>query len=398
MSNDRKKTKKIGRPPAWLWYPAKFFVGLWFRIRYRVKIDNSVLRGHRGPALILATHTSGMDHVLSGMAIPGRATYVMSQHFYSSPAARKLFGLLHMIPKKMFCPDARSVLMIIRAVREGNTVVLFPEGRLTWYSRSLEVAAGTGELVKHLGVDTYTLLAEGAGKTFPKWSASGPRCGRINIMVKKLFDREEIAQIPTEVVDEKIREAIKHDESRVLPDVRFRSRDTSLGLDGILWVCPVCGASGTLESGGGEIRCSACGAAAELDEYGQIRGLPEECEIHTPADWYEFCASTLDTSVPLVEPVSVGACDDEGNMRRDIGLGTLTVDREKVLFEGTVDGAPVTLSRPVSEVVAFPVTVNDHIDVYFGGRLYIFSPVADRRRAIIPVAYLDRVTGEKTKG
>ena len=395
MAKDRKKAKTAGKPPAWLWYPAKFFVGLFFRLKYRVKIDNAVLKGHKGPAVVLATHTSGQDHILSGMAVPGRPTYVMSQHFFTTPFARRLFAFLHTIPKKMFCPDSRSVRMIIRAVREGNTVVLFPEGRLTWYSRSLEVTDGTAELVKHLGVDTYYLLAEGAGRTFPKWSKSGSRRGRINVTVRKLFDGADIPSMPLEEIDRDVRAAIKHDEGEALPDVRFRSRDTSLGLDGIIWVCPVCGAQYTLECGGGEIRCSACGMSAELDEYGKIHGLPEECGIQTPADWYEYCASTIDTAEPYVASVSAGACDDEGNLLRDVGLGILRIDRENVTYEGTINGEAVTLSRPTAEIAALPVSVSDHFDVYFGGRLYIFSPLPDRRKTIVPVAYLDRLTAER---
>ncbi len=395
MAKDRKKAKAAGKPPAWLWYPAKFFVGLFFRLKYRVKIDNAVLKGHKGPAVVLATHTSGQDHILSGMAVPGRPTYVMSQHFFTTPFARRLFAFLHTIPKKMFCPDSRSVRMIIRAVREGNTVVLFPEGRLTWYSKSLEVTDGTAELVKHLGVDTYYLLAEGAGKTFPKWSASGSRRGKINIGISRLFSADELKEMPVSEIDSKIREAVKHDEGLVLPDVRFRSRDTSRGLDGILWVCPVCRAEHTLECEKGKIRCTSCGTEATLDEYGRISGLPEECGINTPGDWYEYCASTIDLDKPYVASVAVGAADAEGNMHRDVGLGTLTMDREKITFEGTVEGEQVTLTRSTADTVAFPVSVSNHFDIYFDGRLYLISPLPDKRQTIIPVAYLDRVTSER---
>ncbi len=397
MAKKSKKSRKIGKSPAVLWYPVKFFANLFYRLKYGVRVSNAAIKGHKGPAVVLAVHTSGKDHILSGLALPGRPTFVLSEHFYANKKLRPLLEMMRTIPKKMFFPDSRAVRRIIRAVREGNTVVLFPEGRLTWYSRSLEITAGTAELVKHLGVDVFVLTAEGAGRSFPKWSKSGGRRGRIDVRVEKLFDGAALSSLEIKDIDGIIRSAMRHDEEKAEPGVRFRSRDTSAGLDTVLWKCPVCGGVHTLACEKSRIVCQNCGAEASLDEYGRISGLPAGTGIDSVAAFYESCAASVDISKPLALDCSVGATDTDGYLQRDIGRGILTVVREKIEFRGTVEGAETVLSRTSRDVVAFPVTLGDHIDVYFGGRLFIFTPLPDPRDAIVAVAYLDRVTAENNE-
>ena len=392
-----KKKSRIGRPPAIVYYPAYFFVTLWYRLRYNIHVDRKALAGRKGPAIVIAPHVSGKDHILVPMGIfPRRPTFVLSEHFMTGKL-RGVLEFMRTISKKMFCPDTRAVVKIIRAAREGNTVVLFPEGRLTWYGRSLEVTEGTAELIRQLGVDVFTVTSSGAGKTFPKW-AKYVRRGRIDIKTELLIDGENARSMTAAQIDALIRPALRHDEEKALPGVTFRTRDTSAGLDGILWVCPVCGASeaGVLETSGGHIRCTRCGLDCTVDAHGRVSGLPDGAAgISTVSDWYEYCASTVDISVPLVMPVSVSATDADGFICRDIGLATLTVTSDTVSVEGRIDGEDMTLSAPAAKVTAFPVTVGDHIDIYFGGRLFLLSPIPDGRAAIIPVAYLDRVTAAR---
>lgn len=80
---------------------------------------------------------------------------------------------MHVIPKKMFCPDIKTILSIMRAKESGNLIVLFPEGRLTCFGHSLQVTDGTADLVKKLAVPVYMISEDGAYKSFPKWGQSG---------------------------------------------------------------------------------------------------------------------------------------------------------------------------------------------------------------------------------
>lgn len=394
----KKKPQKIGKPAAWLYHPAFFFVSLYYRLRYRVHIYNSELKNMpKGGCVVLATHTSNKDHFLTAMALyPRRVTFVMSEHFFANKLLRPILKIMNAIPKKMFCPDTRSVLSMIRAIREGNTLLLFPEGRLTCNGVSCPITPGTAELIHNLGVPVYTITAEGAGKTFPKW-AKKPRIGRIDVHLSKLFDGPELKEMLLDDIDRKITDAISHNAWESLPDVKFRSKAPAEGLDGILWKCPECGAEHTLICKKDTVICSNCSLKAEVDAHGQITGVRG---IKTVADWFEHNANTLDLSSPLTSDCTVGVTDGDpkkdGVMRRDVGHGKMTLSADGFTFDGEINGEETHIALLGKDCPgALPISVGDHFDVYYGGKLHFFTPLPDPRDTVKFVAFKDKLNEYK---
>ncbi len=390
----KKKPQKIGKPAAWLYHPAFLIVSLYYRLRYRVHIHNSELKGMpKGGCVVLATHTSNKDHFLTAMALyPRRVTFVMSEHFFAGKLLRPILKIMNAIPKKMFCPDTRSVLSMIRAIREGNTLLLFPEGRLTCNGKSCPITPGTAELIHNLGVPVYTITAEGAGKTFPKW-AKKPRIGRIDVHLSKLFDGPELKEMHLDDIDRKITDAISHNAWESLPDVKFKSKAPAEGLDGILWRCPKCGAEHTLICENNTIICQNCSLSATVDAHGQITGVHG---IKTVADWYEQNASTLDLDSPLTSECIVGVTDGDpkkdGVMRRDVGKGKMSLSPEGFTFDGEINGEETHIALLGKDTPgALPISVADHFDVYYGGKLHFFTPLPDPRDTVKFVALKDKL-------
>ncbi|MCQ2354847.1 MAG: 1-acyl-sn-glycerol-3-phosphate acyltransferase [Clostridia bacterium] len=407
-STDKRKKTVIGKPPALIYYPAAVIMSLIYRIKYHVTVDRRALKGVRGPAVVLAPHVSGKDHVLTGLALfPNRPTYVLSEHFMSKKFLRPILRMIHAIPKKMFCPDTRSVLNMLRAVREGNVLVLFPEGRLTWYGRSLGITDGTAELVLRMGVDVYTVVSDGAGMTFPKW-AKYKRRGKIHIRTEKLLDGDKVKTMSPDEINGFLTEHLRHDAETAMPGVKFRTKDTTAGLDGILWRCPICGSTDCLECSDGNIVCGECRLERTLDEYGKLKPIKIRyggntlegqaligTVIDSVADWYEYCAATVDTSAPIVRRCEVGKTDKDGYMHRNVGEGGMRLDRDSFSFTGTVNGYDTSFSITTEKLAAFPITVGDHIDVYVDGTLWYLTPLPDPRESVKFVAFLDRVTAER---
>ena len=253
----RQGAKKIGKPNAPLYYLLCFIVGLYFRLRLHTRYDRTAIRGLKGPALIVCPHISNMDFILVALALfPHRPTFVVSEHFMVKPLIRWFLEIMAVIPKKMYCADIRTILSIMRAKEQGHVIVLFPEGRLSCFGHSLNVTEGTAELVKKLGVDVYTITGNGAYKTLPKWGKSGLRPGRIQVDTAKLFDAADLPAMSVSEVGEKLEAAILHDEEATQQNISYRCKSPALGLDGVLYYCPVCGAQFQMET------CTADAAAA----------------------------------------------------------------------------------------------------------------------------------------
>ena len=395
-----KKAKKHGKkafpkPPALIYYPAIFFVRIYFRLRYGVTVDKSAVGKIAEPSLILSNHLSDRDHYLTALALtPIRPTFVLSAHFMMNRTLRPILKAMHVITKRMFDSDAGSVLNIMRAIRAGNSVVLFPEGRLTWYAHSMRITEGTADLIKKLKVNVYRIVPAGAALTFPKW-AKAPRRGKIKVTVEPLFTADEIPALTKDEIFLRMADAFRHDDEEACRGIRYKSSDTALGLDGILFKCPVCGGEFTLATKDGHIKCT-CGLDATLSEYYVIENGP----FDSINKWYEWQYADLDVTAPLESDASVGTTDEDGIMIRGAGFGRCRVDRDAFTFDGEVFGEHVSFSVPTADIAAVPITVSDRFDIYHGGRLYNFTISPDPRHTVKWAVYFDRLTDDRigTKG
>jgi len=388
-----KSSKQVSfkKPPRLLYGAAFLFLNVWYRLRYGVTVDRSGIQDLKGPALVLAPHTSNKDHFLVGMALyPHRPTFVLSEHFMAIKSLRPILKILHVISKKMFTPDVSTIMNILRARRAGNVIILFPEGRLTWYGRSLPVTEGTADLVKKLGIPVYTVTANGAHLTFPKW-AKAKRRGKIRIETAKLFAPEELKALTVAEIEARIAETLRHDEEIAMAGTAYRCKDTTAGLDGILYRCPVCRAEKKITAGGGHVRCEDCGFDAVLDETYRFQGAP----FSGINDWYDWQAGEMDTGATVIESeVTLGTTDSEGYMQKNAGSARLRYDREAFVLDGTLMGAEFHCRIPSDKITALPLTVGEHFDVYYEGKLLYVYP-ADGRDVIRCVTLCDKLRKER---
>jgi len=387
MRENKRKKKQVRQPSRFLLWLARLFLLPLYRRRYGLTIDRSGLADLRGPAVVLAPHTSGKDHYLIGMALwPQLPTFVLSEHFMHDPRLRWVLKRLHVITKRMFSADAHTIMGIWRAKQSGRIIVLFPEGRQPACAHTLPLADGTAELIRRLGVNVYVVTANGASLTFPKWGV-GARRGKIRVTTAKLFDGAEVGAMPPDEIRERIDAAIRHDDEAAMAGVCYRTDDTTLGLDRLLRRCPLCHRVGSLTAGGGHIRCT-CGLDATLDETYRFHGAP----FDSVNAWFDWQQAQIDPLREALETdVRVSAVDDRGNLVRDVGCGRVRMDVHTISFAGEVFGEGRAFRVPTEEVGGFPVAVGDHFAMYHGSELYQFSPVDDPGSVIDWVCYLDRV-------
>ncbi|MBQ8175102.1 MAG: 1-acyl-sn-glycerol-3-phosphate acyltransferase [Clostridia bacterium] len=394
MSSAKKKQKKIGRiNPVLYWFVYHILYPL-YRHRYGLTIDRSGIADLKEPALVVASHTSNKDHWLVGMALyPLRPNFVISEHFMAKPMLRPILHLAHIITKKMFCPDVSTIMNVLRAKREGNTVVLFPEGRLACNGRTGRVTEGTAALVKKLGVPVYAVTANGASATFPKW-AKDPRHGKIHITTEKLLSPEEVATLSLAEIEAKIQKAITHDDMAIMSGVRYKCKKTAEGLDGILYRCPTCNREFSMKTQGRRIFCTECSFSAELDETYRFHGAPFDRIL----EWYDWQVAQIDLEKDELSCEAViGAVDKKGNMDTQAGRARIRMNRDSFTLEGTVFGCPVSFTRDTVGIVGFPITVGAEFDIYHNNTLYYMYPQPDSRTSVKWVSFLDRVVEESRK-
>lgn len=391
----KKNKKRIGKVNPILYAILYVVMKPMYKKKYNMKFDNEIVKKIKGPAIVLATHTSDQDHILSALTLyPVRPTYILSEHLLHNKSTATLLKFMPAISKKMFTPDVSTIRKVLRAKQEGAVLVIFPEGRLSCYGHTLPIADGTAELIKKLGLDIYIWKAEGAYLTFPKWRDKGcDRKGEIRSSVKLLMTAEEVANCDIDRLREIAAEAILHDDELAMAGVEYECEDMSRGVDKILFKCPKCLKEGNITAGEGHIRCS-CGLDATLDSTYRLHNAPFD-RIN---EWFEWQQESIDIeNEKLYSKARLGECGPDGFMDPYAGEGEIYMDKDVFKLSGTLHGEKIEFEMETLKVGAFPISPGEHTDIYHNGNLIYIYPQPDPRTTVKWVSFLDKLTAQNKK-
>ena len=388
-----KTGKRIGRPNRIIYNLGFGALRLWLRVRNGIKFrfDRSGLSDLKsGPALIIAPHISGLDHITVGIACKKYLpTFVLSEHLFSKPLIRFILkNFAHAVPKRMFDADVGTVMGIMRAKGEGNVIVLFPEGRMNAAPHSYPVNPGTAGLIKRLGIPVYCVTGNGAALADPKWY-KGFRRGVIDVKTSKVLSAEEISNLSVEDISEIVDKSIYHDDEKAMAGLRYPAKDTVKGLDSILYKCPECGAEFSLTAENYRVSCSACGFSTELtDSYrftsGKMRSINE---------WFYWQIDMLDLGGVMEEDIKIGAVDKKGNMDMNAGEGHIRLDKNRLSLKGKVFGEDIEYAVGLDILGGTPYTPNKEFDIYYRKRLLYIQP-KDPKTVVKWVTFIDKAVSE----
>lgn len=394
MSKKKKsKNKKIGKVNPIFYALVRAFLHRSFTKKYNITYDNAIVKNIKGPAIVVGTHTCDQDHILSALTLyPIRPTYIVSEHFIRNKKTARLLKLMHVITKKMFTPDVSTIMNILRAKKENAVIVIFPEGRLSCYGRTLPVTDGTAELIKKLGVNLYAWKAEGAYLTFPKWRNKGDnRPGKINSSVKLLLSADEVAEKSVDEIREITEAAILHDDEVAMDGIEYKSETMAEGVERAIFKCPKCLKEDTITSEGNHIRCS-CGLDATLDTKYKLHGAP----FDSVNKWFDWQQASLDTEGGhLFTKARLGCCGEDGFMDPFAGEGEVYIDKDKFTLTGVMHGEKIEFETRPEVITAFPITPGEHFDVYHNGHLIYVYPQPNMNDSVKWVCFLDNLMQKK---
>ena len=168
-----KKNERLLRRHRWLWLHCLPIVGFFLRLHYG-PFDFPLVTPPEGAYIVLPNHSCGADQFFVALSFRKKHMYfVASEHAFR----KKLLGAVMRfatgpISRTKGAVAASAVLSILRRLRQGVPVCIFPEGNRTWNGRSLPIHPTTAKLLRSAGVPVLTYRIEGGYLTDPRWSHS----------------------------------------------------------------------------------------------------------------------------------------------------------------------------------------------------------------------------------
>ena len=348
-------------------------VSLLCRRRSNVKIDASLLDGHEGPFLFLCNHESFWDFYYVQRLLNGRnPAYVLNRFYFENPILRWIGKKTGMIPKRLFTTDFETPVRIMRTLRKGYPVVVFPEGRLSVDGRQNPIVENSASFCKRLGVDVVLGSIRGAYFGGPKWrKKSYPT--EVRVKAVRVLTPAEMKAMSDEALQSLIAETLSFDESEE-PQTPFPQKDKAVGLENLLYRCGDCGALYSTEGVGNDLICHACGRVHTLNDRYRFAD-----EMGTIGAYYDriksFERAELD-DLHLETPVQA-VMFREQRPRRVRSEGVCTLTRDCFSFHSKDED----LSVPIAQLPALPFSCNEEFETYFHENLYYFYPTENRRQA-----------------
>lgn len=284
------KTKKeyqydIGCVPSKFWYEfvgGKLLVPLACLIaRIKVKADPDYLK-EEGPIVILGNHPSYLDPIVVERLTHGRpVNFVTGEFLFRSKTWGHWFKLGGAIPKKQFVVDTGAVKAMMRVLKRKGTLVVFPEATRFVDGKSISFDDGVAKLIKKNNAALYVCSSHGAYLTFPRWTQSGVRLGKITAEFTQKLPASKVAEMSVQELQDFILKSLDYNEndySRANNPIH-KNKKLAAGLQNVAYACPSCGKEFTMvfdaAKGGDVISCSACGNQVRMLTNGLLTKVKE---------------------------------------------------------------------------------------------------------------------------
>ena len=362
-----------GTPDSMMYAFIFFIVRIWQGRRQSVSIDDGLLRDVEAPYILLANHESFEDfYYISQMAHPRKPSYLVNEYYCTRPVLKPMAEKGGILPKKLFTRDMAAPMGILRMIRKGYPVVIFPEGRLSPDGRSNPIAESGAALYRRLKVTLVLVRIDGAYYAHPKWRKKMFRSD-ISLSVRRVLRPEELAAMSEKELDGVIRSELYNDASEHMSCV-YPQRNRAEGLEGLLYRCVDCGGLYTTQSRGSELICRACGSRRSLDEHYRFTSGP----VSIPA-CYDAIRRMEESELDLlslraeVRTKIFGA--NGGPVRRERGVCTL--DTKSFRYSSGSGGFEI----PTEKLPALAFSCGEEFELYHDGELHYFYPLESPAQA-----------------
>ena len=384
----------MGKP-----YPINTFLRLlvkvWMTIfiwYYKISANiSNDLKEFNQPYLLLSNHYGRYDPFIISHFIKKRPNFISSDAILRDRIIGTLFKGLGAMPKKKGVRDSHIIREMVKVVRSGGALSLFPEGTRTWSGETQFMDPSIAKLVKLLKVPVITAKMMGAYSFDPRWAKSIRRAS-MEIDYSLAITAEEIDKFSEEEILAIIRGDLYQD------DIEFQRKEKTVissnvraeHLDLVLFQCPMCKNFGDFQSKGNHIACNICEEIIVVDKYGFFRSESgSDLLFDNPKDWLEWQNKNFVTyvndwvikkersSLLHAEKFIIEYAVGEGAMQ-SMGIGDIYFFSDALIIKYK-DSEEKLLH---ADIYSLGPQFNERIELYYKDRAYRFTATSKRQPGI----------------
>ena len=275
------KTRFYLMPLLWLAVPISL-------IGTKHKIIKENFKSIKGGCIIVSNHMSFVDFkLLEKMIFPRRSYYISSiDEFIKKEWIMRHLGC---IPKKVHYMDMALVRNMVRLLKKGNIISLYPEATYSFAGITNQFDQGIGKLAKLANVPVIVIHEYGAYLYSPRWNTH-PKNKEVPLILKAkmVVNKDEVKELSEQQIQERINQYFEYDEYAYQKEhkIKIKNKNKAHNIERILYRCPNCENEKCIHGQGNIITCNVCQAKYEIDEYGILKNLNSQTQFDSISKWY----------------------------------------------------------------------------------------------------------------
>ncbi|MDY0139319.1 MAG: hypothetical protein RBR50_06445 [Candidatus Izemoplasmatales bacterium] len=212
-------------------------------------------------------------------------------YLYNENLRNKLGNFDKLIKLKDSKVDVTGVKKILSCLDENNSVLLFPEEKLSMFGVNTKISISIAKLIKKANKDVLIAKADGASLSMPNWGKRVFR-GYIELNFEVILKKADLKNMSVEEISDMVSEHIVYDDNKWNEEnLLWHKRNRSIkGIENHLYLCPKCKEHQTLSVKKSDIYCDNCGYVTSFNEFSVLTGL----NFSSINDWGKLQINSID--------------------------------------------------------------------------------------------------------
>jgi len=318
------------------------FFKVFLRWRFNFQYERFDEKKLPGPYLIIGNHTQNLDPIFLAMSFQKPIYFVASTMVFNLPVISPLLKYLAApIPIDKFRSDVKSAKMMLKTLKNGSHVSVFPEGNTSYSGKTGPMDISIAKLAKTAKVPLVFYNLEGGYLTRPRW-ALYHRKGLLKGGVKKVLMPDEINDMSVEELHQEIIQQLTVNDYEVMKNHRYIGKYKAAGAETGFYYCPHCQAFETLVSDLETIYCQTCEFKVDINDHGKFEKLFNGHYFDTPMPWMEAQEAALKVKIHQATDQEILFQDDALQLflirplksKKKIGTVDLFVTKKQLMMKG----------------------------------------------------------------
>ena len=349
----------------------RIFLKIFYHSNFKFEIKYNDFDPKRmDPYILIGNHTSLHDGIFTSMYLKKSPLPVINAFVFVDKFMKFVLTKMYpAIPKRKGQSDIITVRSMMKVLKGGRGVLIFPEGNSSYYGEQSDFPYSTVKFLKKMNLDVVVAKTSGAYLSAPRWGDKRTKRGLVSIEFTTLFKAGEMPDFTLDEVYNKVKEALKFNDfdwNRVRK-YEYNPKKRALGLEGFIYLCPKCNSHQTIHTEGNKIFCDNCGEIAHFNKYSLLEGL----EFDNLVDWGNLQKKELPRIAKnkLNTTASMFEVDTVKYKKQKLGEVSLSLFEEGLTVQQRLKEYSFTLGK----IEGLTLTKKDEVSFDYEDKTYLFK-------------------------